>query len=760
VIPRALVTSRVDLAALRVASVSRREFLELTGLGAGALVLGLGPGSARAAAGDRSAFRFDLFLSLDTSGGVEIVAHRSEMGQGIRTALPMVVADEMDADFDRVRVVQAPGDERYGSQNTDGSHSIRDFFEPMRRVGATARRMLVEAAAKAWGVPAAECVTEAHFVHHRASGRSLGYGDLAERAAALPPADPKTLKLKSRAEWRYIGKGRKLVDVPDIVTGRATFGIDARIEGMLHASIERSPVVGGKPASFDREAALKVAGVRDVVELETVGLSQGMKPLGGVAVVADHTWAAMQGRKALKVAWGPGAESGYDSLVYRKELEGKASQPGKVARQRGDVDKALAAAAKRLSALYYTPHLTHSSIEPPAALASVRDGACEIWACTQDPMGARTEVATALGLPVDKVTLHVTLLGGAFGRKSKPDFIIEAALLSRKAGRPVKVTWTREDEIRHGYYHSVSAQHLEAGLDATGRTVAWRHRTVFPTIASTFDAKAEYPPNWELGLGFTDMPFDVPNLRLENAPIAPHVRIGWLRSVANIYHAFAISSFADELAHAAGADPKDYLLKLIGEPRRVDLKAEGSDNPNYDASFEDYPVDTGRLRHVIEVAAKEAGWGRQLPKGRGLGIAAHRSFLSYVAVVVEVSVDAQGTARVEEAHIAFDCGTFVNRDTVTTQAQGAVIFALSGALHGKITAKAGAIEQSNFHDYPLVRITEAPRNIHVHLVESEAPPAGVGEPGVPPVAPAVANAIFAATGERRRELPLGRRLRA
>jgi isoquinoline 1-oxidoreductase beta subunit len=740
--------------------VGRREFLELTGLGAGALILGLRPASVGAAADDARAFRFDLFLSLDSSGGVEIVAHRSEMGQGIRTALPMVVADEMDADFDRVRVVQALGDERYGSQNTDGSHSIRDFFEPMRKVGATARRLLVEAAAQTWGVPAAECETAPHFVHHRSSGRRLGYGELAERAAALPTPDPQTLKLKSRAEWRYIGKGRKLVDVPDMVTGRAVFGIDARVDGMLHASIERSPVVGGKPASFDREAALKVQGVRQVVELETAGLSEGMKPLGGLAVIADHTWAAMQGRKALRVTWNPGAEASYDSATYRRELEAKATQPAKVVRQRGDVDKALAGAAKRVSALYYAPHLIHSSIEPPAALASVRNGGCEIWACTQDPMGARTEVAKTLGLPVEKVTLHVTLLGGAFGRKSKPDFILEAALLSQKVGRPIKVTWTREDEIRHGFYHSVSAQHLEAGLDAAGRTVAWRHRTVFPSIATTFDAKADYPPNWELGLGFSDLPFDVPNLRLENAPIAPHVRIGWLRSVSNIYHAFAIGSFADELAHAAGADPKDYLLKLIGEPRRVDLKAEGSDNPNYDASFEDYPVDTGRLRHVIELVAKEAGWGRELPKGRGLGIAAHRSFLTSVAVVAEVSVSVQGTARVEEVHIALDCGTFVNRDTVTTQAQGAVIFALSGALHGKITAKGGAIEQSNFHDYPLVRMGETPRNIHVHLVESTAPPAGVGEPGVPPVAPAVANAIFAATGERRRELPLGRRLQA
>jgi isoquinoline 1-oxidoreductase beta subunit len=741
----------------RIALVDRRRFLEITGLGAGALVLGLRSTGAQAASAAARSFRFDLFLSIDSAGGVEIVAHRSEMGQGIRTALPMVVADELDADLDRVRIVQALGDERYGSQNTDGSHSVRDFLEPMRKVGATARRLLVEAAAQAWSVPAAECETAPHFVHHRASGRRLGYGELAERAAALPAPDPATLKLKPRAQWRYIGKARRLVDVPDIVTGRAGYGIDAKAAGMLHASIERPPMVGGKPASFDRAAALAVPGVRHVVTLEPAGLSQGFKPLGGVAVVADHTWAALQGREALKTTWLPGPGTPYDSVAYRKELEGKAARPGKVVRRRGDVDAALAGAKTRVSARYYAPHLAHASIEPPAALASFKDGGCEVWACTQDPMTARKELATALGIPVEKVTVHVTLLGGGFGRKSKPDFILEAALLSREVGRPVKVTWTREDEMRHGFYHTVSAQQLEAGLDAAGRTVAWRHSSVFPSIASTFDPSTLEPPNWELGGGFTDLPFDVPNLRLENTPVAPGVRIGWLRSVANIYHAFAVGSFADELAHAAGADPKDYLLKLIGEPRHLDLKAEGVDDTNYDASPQDYSFDTGRLRQVIELAARGAGWGRKLPKGRGLGIAAHRSFLSYAAVVVEVSVDGDGTATVDEAHIALDCGTFVNRDTVVTQAQGAVIFALSGALHGRITAKDGAIEQSNFHDYPLVRITEAPRNVHVHLVESEAPPAGVGEPGVPPVAPAVANAIFAATGERRRELPLGRR---
>ena len=739
--------------------LGRREFVQLSGLATGALVFGLRPAEADAAADPRS-FRFDLFVSLDSSGQVEIVAHRSEMGQGIRTALPMVVADEMEADFDRVRVVQALGDDRYGDQNTDGSHSVRDYFEPMRKIGATARHMLVAAAAQAWGVAPGECEAVQHFVHHRASARKMGYGELAERAAAVPPPDPASLKLKTRDQWRYIGKGRTLVDVPDMVTGKAVFGIDARAEGMLHASIVRPPSVGGKAKTFDKEAALKVQGVRHVIELEGAGLSQGFKPLGGIAVVADHTWAALQGRKALKTTWDAGPAGGYDSVAYRKELESKATKPAKVLRQRGDVDAALGAAAKKVSALYYTPHLTHSSIEPPAALASVKDGACEIWACTQDPMGGRKEVAKALGLPLEKVTLHVTLLGGAFGRKSKPDFILEAALLSQKVGRPVKVTWTREDEIQHGYYHSVSAQHLEAGLDKEGRAVAWRHRTVYPSIQSLFDPKAEYSPSWEVGMGCSDVPFDVPNLRIENAPIAPQVRIGWLRSVANIYHAFAVGSFADELAHAAGADPRDYLLKLIGAPRHLDLNAEATEKQDDDPSMKDYPFDTGRLRRVIELASKEAGWGRSLPKGRGLGIAAHRSFLTYVAVVAEVSVDARGTAKVEEVHIAFDCGTFVNRDTVVTQAQGAVVFALSGALLGKITAKGGAIEQSNFHDYPLLRIGDTPRNIHVHLVESDAPPAGVGEPGVPPVAPAVANAIFAASGERRRELPLGRRLPA
>jgi isoquinoline 1-oxidoreductase beta subunit len=614
--------------------------------------------------------------------------------------------------------------------------------------------MLIAAAAAHWGVDAAGCRAEGHRVHHEGSGRSAGFGELAASAAEQPVPDESALKLKSPDAWRYIGKARNLVDVGDMVTGKAVFGIDATLEGMLHASIERCPTLGGRAVSYDEEAALEVPGVKHVVPIAPPEGAPAFNPLGGIAVVADNTWSAIKGREALKVKWDKGPHGSYDSVAYRKQLEATARKPGKVVRQRGDVDAGLKSAAKRISADYYAPHLSQSPMEPPAALASFSGDRCEVWACTQHPIGVAEQVAASTGIAKENVTVHVTLLGGGFGRKSKADFSAEAAVVSKAIGAPVKVTWTREDDIRHGYYHSVSAQHLEGGLDAEGRPVAWLHRTVFPSISSTFDTSARYASTGELGLGLVDWPLSVPNLRMENGEAQAHVRIGWLRAVSNIYHAFAVGSFIDELAHAAGADPKQFLLDLIGEPRLVDLKGDDAEYENYGASIDEYPIDTGRLRHVIELAAEGAGWGRELPKGHGLGIAAHRSFLSYVATVIEVSVDDRGRIRIEEAHTAFDCGRFVNRDTVITQAQGGLIFGLSGALDGQITAKNGAIEQSNYHDYSILRIDEAPRKIEVYLVESDAPPAGVGEPGVPPVAPALANALFAATGKRRRELPL------
>ncbi len=698
-------------------------------------------------------------MSLDGSGAVSIVASRSEMGQGIRTALPAVLADEMEADWARVQIVQAKGDEAYGDQNTDGSRSARRLYEPMRRIGAVVRLILEQAAAETWGVPVAECRAENHEVVHAPSGRRLGYGALAAKASEMPVPEAETAPLKEPASFRYIGKDLPIVDLDAMVRGAAGFGMDAVLPDMLHASIERPPDVGGRVAGFDETAALAVPGVRHVVQLPDAETPPAFKPLGGVAVLADTTWAALQGRKALAVEWAPGPNAGYDSAAYRRDLEATARAGGETVLDRGDVDAAFRQADRVVEAGYYAPHLAQAPMEPPVALAHVLDGRCDVWASTQAPQGARREVAAALGFEPENVHINVTLLGGGFGRKSKPDFVVEAALLAQAVERPVKVTWSREDDIRHGYLHSVSAQHLRAALDDAGRVTAWRHCTVFPSISSTFNPAATRGSAGELALGATDTPFEIPNLRLECGPAPAHARIGWLRSVANVYHAFAVQSFVGELAAQVGADPKDMLLRLIGSPRKVDPAADGAEYGNYGDPLETYPIDTARLAAVTRLAAEKAGWGRELPPGVGMGIAAHRSFLSYVAVVLVAAVDGD-SIRVEEAHIAIDCGTVLNADRVHAQLEGSIVFGLGLALHGEISAAGGAIVQSNFDDYRILRITETPRTLETYIVDSAAPPGGVGEPGVPPVAPALANAVFAAGGRRLRELPLLGALRA
>jgi len=406
-------------------------------------------------------------------------------------------------------------------------------------------------------------------------------------------------------------------------------------------------------------------------------------------------------------------------------------------------------------AVYYAPHLAQAPMEPPAATARMtEDGGCEVWACTQAPQSARETVAGVLGIDKEKVKVHVTLLGGGFGRKSKGDFAAEAAWLAMKTGRPVRVTWTREDDLRHGYLHSVSAQYMKAGLDADGKTIAVQHCTAFPSIGSTFDAGAKGPNNGELRLGASDNPYAFPNLRIMAGDAQAHLRIGWLRSVCNIFHAFANCSFVDELAYLAGEDPKEHLLRLLGPPRKINPADDGAEYDNYGQSLEKYPIDTGRIAAVVEKVADMAGWGRALPQGHGLGIAVHRSFLSIVGTVAEVSVDDSGKLVVHELWTAIDAGLVVNPDRVTAQMEGAGIFGMSLALHGEITAKNGAVVQGNFDTYPVVRMNEAPAKINVHIMDVDAPPGGVGEPGVPPVAPAIANAYFAATGKRIRELPL------
>jgi len=741
-------------------NVSRRGFV--AGAGAGAFVIGLamkgGNVLADATAGGLENVRGgdatpSLFISIETDGAIKLTCHRSEMGQQVWTSIGQILADELEADWDRVEIVQAIGHPKYGSQNTDGSRSIRRNLHRLRVAGAAMRTMLERAAAERWRVDASQCRGVQNVVTGP-DGRELSYGALAEAASALPVPGEEEIRLKSRDEWRYIGKPVASLTVPKIVKGEGTFGMDVQLPDMLIAVIARPPQVFGKLRSFDAAKAMQVPGVVQTVEMPALEPPAGFKPLGGVAVVARDTWAAMQGAQALETEWEAGPNADYDSDAFEKAMMETAREKGEVRRKRGDVYSALDQAEKRVTADYYIPHLSQSPMEPPAATARWDGDKVECWACVQAPQAARSQVAQATGVPEENVTINVTWLGGAFGRKSKPDFVVEAALIAREVGRPVKVAWSREDDIKHGYFHSVSAQHMEGGLDGTGRCTAFLHRTVFPPIPSTFQAGVETPSWGELRLGATDNPFAVPNLQLETGDAPAKVRIGWLRSVSNIYHAFAIQSFADELAHAAGRDPKDHLLELIGPPRRVDPRDEGAQYDNYGDPMDEYPIDTGRLANVVESAAEMAGWGRSLPEGRGLGIAAHRSFLTYAATVIEVEVDGEGRLRIPKVWSVLDAGTVVNTRHTAAQIEGGTLYGLSNALYGEITAKDGVIQQGNFPAWRIMRIDEAPREIQTHIVESDAPPGGVGEPPTPPAAPALTNAIFAATGVRLRRLPI------
>jgi isoquinoline 1-oxidoreductase beta subunit len=703
-----------------------------------------------------------VFLSIGADGVVSVICHRSEMGQGVRTSIPMVVADELEADFKRVRVVQAEGNEkRYGNQNTDGSRSLRHSMDPLRRVGAAGRMMLEAAAAAQWKVAPNTVQARNHELVHVPTGRKIGFGAVALAAAKLPVPARATLTMKKPAQFRYIGKSDVAqIDGFDIVRGKAMFGADVRLEGMMHAVVARSPVVGGKVRSFDSAAALKVPGVLRVIEIKSTPLPAGFNPLGGVAVLARNTWAAIKGREALVIEWDNGPNASYDSVEYRKTLEAAARKPAKALRSDGDAMAALAGAKKLVSAEYYLPHLAHATMEPPVATARIIDGRCEVWTSVQAPQAAVEIVAKHLGIAPGQVKVNVTLLGGGFGRKSKPDFAAEAALLSKAMdGKPVKVQWTREDDIQHDYYHAVSVQHFESALDEDGKPLAWLHRSAAPTIRSTFVDGAKGLGAGEMGQTAINVPFQIPHIRIETPEVAAQTRIGWFRSVYNIPHAFGVQSFVAELAFAAKRDPKDYLLELIGPARRIDPRTLG-DNTNYSESPERYPIDTGRMRRVIEMAAEGARWGRKLPEGHGLGIAMAYSFMSYAAVAIEVAVDAKGAIRIVGVDTAIDCGPQVNPERIRSQLEGAVIMGMTLAMHGEISFKAGRAEQSNFHDHVLLRHNEAPREIRVHLAPADysVAPGGVGEPGLPPVAPALCNAIFAATGKRIRQLPIAQQL--
>lgn len=725
----------------KIHNVSRRDFLKQLGLASSGFVVGFyaAPKWAEASAlsgvttATATALEPNVFVRIPASGKVQLICHRSEMGQGARTTVAMLLAEELDVAWDEIDLIQAVGDPKYGNQNTDGSTTVILNWDTLRQAGAAAREVLIYAGAKAMDVPAAECIAEKGFVVH-VGGSKKPFGELVEIAAELPvPTEP---RLKSPDAYVYIGKDVPNIDRDEVVMGQVPFGFDVEVPGMVYASIERSPTVRGAIESLDDSAARKVPGVIDVVKLEPLGFPVRLTN-ASVAVVATNTWAAVQGRKALKVTWKQPDGELEETSALRKKMEAAVQEEGSSFRKEGDAP-AADSVARTVEAVYTGPHLAHSPMEPPCATAWVNDDGCQVWAPTQHPQWARGLAAGILGIPQDKVTINVTFLGGGFGRKSKPDFILEAASLSQKIQKPVKVQWTREDEIRHGFYRAQNVQRVKVAVDGDGKPLSWEHHTCFPTIASTFQPGATKAAEFELSQGLTDFPYRVPHLEMRSHPMASDLRIGWLRSVCHTFHAFAVSSMVDELAVTAKRDPIDYTLELLGEPRTI-----GRGGP--------YGFDTGRLSNVIRELKSFAPWGKA-PEGRKHGFATHHSFRSYIAMVLEASVDA-GQAKVHRVWCTVDCGRVLNPDNVKAQIEGSVVFGLSLALYGEITVDGGVVQQSNFHDYPMLRFPDMPQ-VEVKLIDSERPPSGMGEPGVPPVAPALTNALRAVTGKRITDLPV------
>ncbi len=720
--------------------VTRRSFIKGLGLATGGLIIACSMPSTKDEEGklkpfNGSTFEPNLFIQLKDNGELVLLASRSEMGNGVRTSLTSVIADEMDADWNMVSVIQATGDTKFMDQNTDGSRSIRYLFEPMRVMGATARAMLIAGAAEKWQVDAATLTTSNHYVINPANNKKLFYGDLVKEASEV--AIPENPTLKDAKDFKYIGTDLKSIDGKDFTSGKPKYGMDIKIEGMLYAAIARCPVTFGTVKNYNKEGAMKIVGVQEVIELPRIAKPFG--PLGGIVVVASNTWAALKGKEALQIEWDNGANQDYTSESYNQMILDNVKKKGKEVRNDGNVNRAFKNAAHIVESTYQLPHLVHAPMEVPNATAWVHDGKCDVWAPVQDPQTTRNEVKSYLDTEEENVTINVTFLGGGFGRKSKPDFVVEAVAVSKMINAPVQVVWSREDDIQHSYYHAVSAQYMKGSLDKDGTITGWLHRVAYPSITSTFAPDTGYGAGFEFGMGLTNMPYTIKNMRFENAKAPAHVRIGWLRSVCNIIQGFSVNVFIDELAAKAQKDPLQFRLDLLSEDRITEDKSG-------------YNFDSAKLKNVLQLAAKNAGYGKELPKGHGIGIACHYSFFSYVASVVEVSVIG-GKLKVHKIHSVIDCGTAVNTNTITAQMEGAAVFGLSLAYYGKITAKDGAIEQSNFHDYQLLRISDTP-NIEVEIIKSNAKPTGVGEPGVPVIAPALINAIYNATGKRYHTLPL------
>ncbi|WP_165220526.1 xanthine dehydrogenase family protein molybdopterin-binding subunit [Aquisphaera insulae] len=709
-----------------IVNVSRRDFLRTGLLAGGGLVLGLHLPSlapARPPEAREEPFALNAFVRIGPDDSVTVLVNHSEMGQGPYTSVPMLVAEELDADWSKVRFAAAPvaavyNHTVYGVQMTGGSTSTWTEWERVRKAGAAARAMLIAAAAAEWGVEPATCGTEPGRVVHAASGRRIPYGRLAEKAADLKP--PEHFALKDPKDFRIVGRSTHRLDTPDKVNGGAVFGLDVQLPGMLVALVARPPVLGGKVKSFNADRARAVPGVRHVLQIPR-----------GIAVVADGFWPAKKGREALEVDWDDGPLSGLDSRAQLEHYAELAKQPGVAARKVGDAAEALRKADRTFEAEYDLPYLAHAPMEPLNCVADVRADRCEVWVGTQFQTGDRDAAAQESGLKPEQVTLHTTLLGGGFGRRAVLDghFVREAVQISRAVGAPVKVIWTREDDTRGGYYRPRAYHAVRAALDASGAPAAWEHHVVVQSflVGTPFAMLIKDGVDMTAVEGAADLPYAIPNIRVDWHQAPEGVPTQWWRSVGHSHTAFVVETLIDELAHAAGKDPLEFRRGLLGEHPRV--------------------------RRVLEFVAEKAGWGRPTPPGRGRGIAVHESFGSYAAHVAEVSVSEAGKVRVHRVVAAIDCGPVVNPDTILAQLEGGTAFGLTAALHGEISFENGRVKQRNFHDYPLLRMHEMPV-VEPYIVPSTDRMGGVGEPGVPSVAPALANAIFAACGKRLRRLPI------
>ena len=714
--------------------VSRREFLIAGAAAGGGLLLGWhldGRPRVAAAAAEAtpSVFAPNAFIRIGTDGRVTLIMSQVEMGQGTYTSMPMLLAEELEVGLDQVRLEHAPPDARlyanplFGDQETGASSSVRAFYQPLRRAGAAARTMLVAAAAATWNVDPASCRAQKGVVTHSPTGRALTYGALADKAATLPV--PAQVTLKEPKDFTLIGTPAKRLDTPAKVNGTAQYGIDVRLPGMKIATVAASPVLGGKVASFDDSKAKAIKGVRQIVRLDDV-----------VAVVADNMWAATQGLKALDIRWDDGPNATLSTADVVQGLAAAVQTPGVVARKEGDAVAAIASAPAKMEAVYQVPFLAHAAMEPMNCTVHVRPDRCEVWTGSQVLTRAQATAARVTGLPLDKVVVHNHYLGGGFGRRLEHDYVTQAVRIAQHVDGPVKVIWTREEDIRHDVYRPYYYDRLAAGVDARGQPIAWTHRIVGPAILARYLPAAFRDGIDPDGLdGAVHLIYDIPAIQVEFVRHEePVLNTGFWRGVGVTHNTFVIESFIDELAAAAKQDPVAYRRALLGK--------------------------SPRARAVLDVAAQAAGWGQPLPAGRGRGVSLlYSGWGSYLAEVAEVEVSKSGEVRVHRVVCAVDCGTVVNPDTVKAQIEGGIVFGISGALWGEATLENGRVQQSNFHDVRVLRINETPA-IEVHLVRNAEPPGGIGEPGTAVTAPALANAVFAATGKRVRKLPLERQLRS